>query len=382
MTDRIEIAIDCFVPLVLSAPVFFEWTSLLPPFILPQFTTVLCEHGNSTGKGEAMSFLWKDDSTSDGPPEKIRRRVQAQVEAHLFKRAAKVWKPGPATRAVMQSIRSLPQGKGDLSALSPQQRFRMEALHAAAVREHQESMRKVKGAPARRPKRHSSSLVLVPRCLKAPYTNSVSFTTPNLGSNFAEQDDQLQLQANGQAILTDTANGVVGQTMVWGATSSPAFLDVTRGVLMGGWIQAGATTPRFLDAHLTTVIIPPRTDGNGGFTEGWVYWFGGGIATYQLSIDLFVFTAASQSTGVPPAPAMRASVPVMDFSLSTLQVIRFAIPANTQKSPSGAVSGISQGTWLLVLAGPVARFFASVWNADWTMGVGTTWSVDKICGYW
>ena len=328
-----------------------------------------------------MPFEWKHDSASDGPPERIRRRLQAQVEAHFAKRAAKAWKPGDATRALMQAIRALPEGKQDLSRLSPQQRFRMHALHVGALHEQQESLRKAKRPRMRQPKKHAG-LVLVPRCLTAPYSTSVSFTTPNPGNGFDEFDGSLPQRPNGQPILADPANGVVGQTMVWGANAPTAWLDVTRGVLIGGWIQAGATTPRFLEAQLTTVTIPPPSSGNGGMTDGWIDLFGGGVATYQLSVDLFVFTDASQSTTVPPAPVMRATVPLMNFSEAPIQIVRFAIPANTQKNPSGEVTGVSQGTWLLVLAGPVARFFASVWHTNWSIGVDTTWSVDKICAYW
>jgi hypothetical protein len=329
-----------------------------------------------------MSFLWQHHSTSDCLPEETRRIVQAQAEAYFTQRSRTKWKPGPAARALSRGIQALPEDTQDFDALSWKQRLRMQSLQAAAMREHQELFHKRMAVRKVRPKKHSG-LVRVPRCLTPPYNSSLSFTTPNLGSGFAERDGELPQQPNSQPILTDTVNGLAGQTMVWDATASTAFLDVTRGVLIGGWIQADNTTPPILAAYLTAVSFADQNfSGNGCVTEGWVYLFGGGIAAYQLSTKLFVFTATSQIAGIPPAPVMTASSSLVDLSFPQLQVFRTVLPAGTKTTPNGVASAVGRGTWMLVLAGPVVRFFASVSHADWSMGVDTTWSVDKICCYW
>lgn len=354
------------------------WTVAAPRPILPQRPALkLIDRQRKAGY---VPFQWKDDATADGPPEQIRRNVAAQVEAHFLERATKVWKPGPATRAVVQAIRSLPRGK-DSSVLTPARRLQLESLRAAALHEHQEFQRAAKPRRTSRHKKHEA-VVLVPRCRVAPFAAGVSFTTQNTGNGFRQHDGGLPQQPNGQPILVDPANGMVGQTMVWQAAAPDASLDVTRGTLIGGWIQAGTTTPRFLEAQLSTVTIPRPNRTNGGATDGWIDLFGGGVATYRLSTDLFVFTNSSQSTSVPPAPLMHATVPVVSFSEAPIQILRFEIPDNTQKNPSGEISGISNGTWLLVLAGPVVRFTATVWHTNWSIGIDTTWSVDKICAYW
>jgi hypothetical protein len=332
-----------------------------------------------------MPFLWKDDSSSDGPPEKTRLLVQTRVEAHFATHRTKAWRPGTAARALERGIRSLPGGTEDLSALSPQRRLQLEALQAKALREHAQSFPRVKATTTTRTgraKKHSS-LVLVPRCLTPPYTTSVNFTNVLFNDGFVESDARVPLQPNGQSILADTANGVAGQTMVWGFhRGNTGFLDVTRGVLIGGWIQAGNTKPLFLDAQLTAFTFANPKDFSGGATDGWVYLFGGGVSTYQIFTELFVFTDTSQASSNPPVPVMRATVPVVDVTFSALQLFQYTIPAGTRKTITGVASAVSPGTWMLVLAGPVVRFFASVSHADWDMAAGSTWSVDKICGYW
>jgi hypothetical protein len=334
-----------------------------------------------------MAFIWNDHSKLDGPSEETRRVVHARVQAHFAKRASKVRKAVPATRALDRATKALSMGIEDLRALSLQQRCRLEALHLRAVLEQEEFARRVKAARTTRrtgqPKMHSkhASIVLVPRCLTPPYATSVSFTTVAFADGFVERDGALPSQPNGQAILADTANGVAGQTMVWECKDTAA-LEVTRGVLIGGWIQAGNTKPLFLDAQLTTFAFTPPNMGNGGYVDGWSYTFGGGISTYQLFTELFVFTNTVQSSSNPPAPVMSARVPVIDLSWAPITpVSRFIVPSST-KLVSGVVSAVSPGTWLLVLAGPVVRYFASVWHSQWSMGIDTTWSVDKICGYW
>ena len=332
-----------------------------------------------------MPFEWKDNPSSDGPPEKTRRRVQAHVEAHFANRLAKPRKPGTAMRALDRAIRSLPAGIENIGALSVQQRFRLEDLHAKALREHEEFFRKSKLARtthAGRTKKHSG-LVLVPRCLSAPYATSVSFTTTTFADGFVERDTAIMRQPNGESILADDANGVAGETMFWEfKRGDTGALEVTRGVLIGGWIQAGNTKPLFLDAQLTAVPFTPQNWGNGGGMEGWIYIFGGGFATYQVFTELFVFTDVSQTTRNPPTPVMSARVPVVDASVAPIQKFEFSVPGGTSKNVSGVASSVSPGTWMLVMAGPVTRLFASVWHADWGIGGGATWTIDKICGYW
>jgi hypothetical protein len=334
-----------------------------------------------------MALVWNDSSSVDGPPEKTRRAVQAQVRANFAKRAPKLRKPGPATRDLDRSMKAFPTGGEDLHALSLQQRLRLEALHRQVVQEQEEFARRMKAAHARhrtgKPKAHGKhvGIVLVPRCLTPPYSTSVSFNTVIFADGFKERDGALPSQPNGQSTFADTANGVAGQTTVWECQDTAA-LDVTRGVLIGGWIRAGNTTPLFLDARLTRFDVTPPDQGNGGEVDGWSYTFGGGIATYQLFIELFVFADTAHATSNPPGPIMNARVPVIDLSWAPITPLsRFPVPAGT-RFVSGVAGTVSPGTWLLVLAGPVVHYFANIWHSQWRMGIDTTWSVDKICGYW
>jgi hypothetical protein len=280
----------------------------------------------------------------------------------------------------------LRDGPKDMAELSPKQRFQLRHLQSEALKEHTEHARAAMDVRKKRHRKHQvkkhAGLVLVPPCLRAPYGTSLIFTNSSRVSGFVEGDRRVPQQPNGEATFADRVNGVAGQTMLWdhasgfGSFGDTAFLDVTRGALVGGWLRADYGSPPILDAHLTAIDV-------GGQAAGNVYWFGGGSALYQVLAEINVFSAATQTTLTPPVPVASGRDAAFDIPFASLgQNFRTTLAVGTTKNPWGTASSVPQGAWMLVLAGPVTRFFASLSHADWVVSANSRWSVDRICCYW